>query len=295
MSFPHDPPDSAKAREKQNPLDSFAAESTSPSSVAPSSAGPSAIDEVIQKVRSRAAGDASTAAHQMPRFRERLDSLARYLRAHTMHLAWAAVAAVIVAVGIRAWPTIGETATTLGERLLTTVITPGTPAAPEEAASAAAGSKPVRPPRAARPAPGANVPRVPERSPSAPPEQEAIPAKPAADLTRRTDAPSAAPLAEERAGTAEIVYSSADVDVQPPKIRSVEPGQPTNVMSERTRLIEVLVKADGTVEQVLLRSPEGRLPDAMLLSRAKMWQFEPAQRAGRPVWYRLRLMWESPP
>ena len=297
MSFPDDPPDSAPAREKQNPLDGFATESTSRPPVAPSrSDAPSAIDEVIQKVRSRAADGASTVAHQRARFRDRLNGLARYLRAHSVHLAWAAAVAVIVVVGVRAWPTIGETATTLGERLLTTVISPGMPAAPEEAASAAAGPPTsVRPPRASRPGSGANVPRVPERIPSAPPEQEVIAATPAADLTRGTEAPSAVTLAEDSDGTVAVVYSSADRDVLPPKIRTVELGQPTKVMSERTRLLEVLVKSDGTVAQVLLRSPEGRLPDAMLLSRAKMWLFEPAQRAGRPVWYRLQLMWESPP
>jgi hypothetical protein len=47
---------------------------------------------------------------------------------------------------------------------------------------------------------------------------------------------------------------------------------------------------DGDVEQVKLRSPAPRWLDPMLLSRAKMWQFEPAQLAGRAVPYRLVLM-----
>ena len=90
------------------------------------------------------------------------------------------------------------------------------------------------------------------------------------------------------------VYSTADPDVQPPKLLSQGPGQPAKVMSERTRVLEVLVKRDGTVEQVLLKSTEPRLLDPILLSHAKMWQFDPAQRAGHPVAYRLELLWDSP-
>ena len=65
-------------------------------------------------------------------------------------------------------------------------------------------------------------------------------------------------------------------------------------MSERTRVLEVLVRPDGTVEQVQLKSSDPRLLDPILLSHAKMWHFDPAQRDGRPVAYRLVLMWDSP-
>jgi hypothetical protein len=107
-------------------------------------------------------------------------------------------------------------------------------------------------------------------------------------------APSPALLPRETEGGADFVYTSADADVRPPKLLSQGPGQPASVISERTRVLELLVMPNGSVDHVRLRSKEAQLMDPILLSRAKMWQFEPARQGGRAVPYRLILLWDTP-
>jgi hypothetical protein len=89
------------------------------------------------------------------------------------------------------------------------------------------------------------------------------------------------------------VYSSADADVLPPKIRS--PDVPRTIgggLPVRTEALELVVNAQGTVDRVRLRTPNPRMLDPMFLSRAKMWQFEPALRDGVAVPYRLVMSWQ---
>ena len=291
----NDPRDSADAL-KKSPVGDFPSESIPSPSLPPSSGAPGAIDEFVRDVRSRAAGGGVDAAHQKTRFRRGFDGVARYVRTHPLDLAAAAAAAVIAVVVIRAWPTIGDRAGTLGSRLVsalspTRLVEVPAEDPPAAARPAAAG----RPRRATPPAPVVDAPRVPENSPAVPSAEQAIAAQPQAELTRAIETPSAAPLTADNDGAAlGTVYSSTDVDVEPPKLLSEGPGQPASVVSERTRVLEVLVKPDGSVEQVRLRSTEPRLLDPILLSRAKMWEFAPAQRAGHPVPYRLVLLWDAP-
>jgi outer membrane biosynthesis protein TonB len=85
-----------------------------------------------------------------------------------------------------------------------------------------------------------------------------------------------------------VVYSEADLDVEPPRRRSSDlPGwvPPVGLDVER---IEVVVSHDGGVERVKMVSTP-RLIDAMALSAAKMWKFDPALKDGAPVRYRLVL------
>jgi hypothetical protein len=256
---------------------------------------PRGIDEFVRDVRSRAAAGGPPADHQKAKFGHRLGAVARYVRTHPLQLTAAAATALIVVVVIRAWPTIDETALTLGSRLVSALSPTKLVEVPaEDAPAAARPATAVRPRRATPPAPGVDAPPVPETPPSVPPIEQAIALPPAPELPRATDAPSAPLVANNSSAALGTVYSSADVDVEPPKLLSEGPGQPANVVSERTRILEVLVKPDGTVEQVRLRSTEPRLLDPMLLSRAKMWQFDPAQRDGRPVPYRLVLLWDAP-
>jgi hypothetical protein len=171
---------------------------------------------------------------------------------------------------------------------------PAADTTPDKAADTAPDKAPAAPlRRAIRTGSTTDAPRVPESAPSAPPAEQAIAASPKADLRRASDAPSAAPLALDT-GDADFVYTSADADVRPPKLISEGPGQPANVVSARTRVLELLVMPDGRVEYVRLRSTEPQLMDPILLSRAKMWQFDPAHRGGRPVPYRLVLLWDAP-
>jgi hypothetical protein len=98
------------------------------------------------------------------------------------------------------------------------------------------------------------------------------------------------------------VYSSMDVDVAPPSMRS--PESPAQVLRELPQgadvaraspRLELLINAQGEVEQARLHTDRPHMLDAIVLSRAKTWQFEPARRAGTAVPYLLRLEWESSP
>jgi len=59
--------------------------------------------------------------------------------------------------------------------------------------------------------------------------------------------------------------------------------------------MELSIDETGAVQQVLLKSKPVRLPDMLLLSAAKTWQFYPALKDGRPVKYRLSLSWVVAP
>jgi hypothetical protein len=59
--------------------------------------------------------------------------------------------------------------------------------------------------------------------------------------------------------------------------------------------MEVIVSDTGGVERVRLLTPPQRMPDVLVLSRAKVWKFTPAMKDGRPVRYRLVLTWEVNP
>jgi outer membrane biosynthesis protein TonB len=63
----------------------------------------------------------------------------------------------------------------------------------------------------------------------------------------------------------------------------------------RPNSMELIVSESGSVERVRLLTPPQRMPDMMVLSRAKVWKFAPALKDGRPVRYRLVLTWEVNP
>jgi outer membrane biosynthesis protein TonB len=91
-----------------------------------------------------------------------------------------------------------------------------------------------------------------------------------------------------------VVYSEADLDVEPPRRQSSDLPvwlPPVGLDVER---IEVVVSHDGRVERVKMVSAP-RLIDAMALSAAKMWKFDPALKGGAPVRYRLVLNSASTP
>ena len=163
----NDPRNSADALGK-SPADGFPSESTSPPVLPPSSEAPGAIDEFVRDIRSRAVAGAGPAAHQRTRFREHLGGFARYLRAHPLLIASVAVVSLIAVVGIREWPTIGETAGTLGSRLISALSPTRLVELPAEAPAAADPATAVRPRRATPPDRTGDAPRAPESAPSAP-------------------------------------------------------------------------------------------------------------------------------
>lgn len=90
----------------------------------------------------------------------------------------------------------------------------------------------------------------------------------------------------------DVVYTNADVNVEPPQMvyphlpRVPLPGPEVNSM-------EVIVGEDGSVERVRLVSAARRMTDMMLLSGAKSWRFAPALRDGQPVRYRITINWSA--
>jgi len=94
----------------------------------------------------------------------------------------------------------------------------------------------------------------------------------------------------------QIVYSAQDRDVRPPQQIDIDLPRPT-VVSWATikNSMELIVAEDGSVQRVKWLGPSQRMPDMMLLSRAKVWKFAPALKEGHPVRYRLILTWEVNP
>jgi hypothetical protein len=92
------------------------------------------------------------------------------------------------------------------------------------------------------------------------------------------------------------IYSPTDSGVEPPILRSPEilevliKGFPS-----RENVIELVISERGEVQQARMVEAPQRIPDVMLLSRAKELHFSPAVRNGVPVRYRLRLSWKVTP
>jgi hypothetical protein len=108
-------------------------------------------------------------------------------------------------------------------------------------------------------------------APPTEPEPEAVPAPVIARLEDAT------------------VYTSANADVAPPRSPSPSPLRPWRADSaEPGPSVEVTVASDGSVEKVRMLAA-GRLSDMMILSHIKSWRFEPAQRDGEAVRYRILL------
>jgi hypothetical protein len=118
-----------------------------------------------------------------------------------------------------------------------------------------------------------------------------------AALGATLEVPAAAPPSSQAiaAGVDDTLYSAQDRDVVPPQTSESLPGPTFARYTTRTNAMELIVSETGTVERVRLVTPPQRMPDMMMLSRAKVWKFTPAMKDGRPVRYRLLLTWEVNP
>ena len=90
----------------------------------------------------------------------------------------------------------------------------------------------------------------------------------------------------------EAVYQSGDPGVVPavliyPKL----PDTPASALPNRVGTLDLIVDVNGQVERVRLRNTtaERRYRDYMMLAAAKAWVFEPAQKDGAPVRYRIAI------
>jgi len=92
------------------------------------------------------------------------------------------------------------------------------------------------------------------------------------------------------------IYSANDAGVDPPRLRSAEiPELLIAGFERRTNRVELVISERGEVQQVHMIGAPQRMPDMMLLSRAKELLFDPAIRNGVPVRYRLTLSWNVTP
>ena len=100
----------------------------------------------------------------------------------------------------------------------------------------------------------------------------------------------------ENDASSNVVYSDRDKDVRPPQMLDAELPRPTVPgWSTATNTMELIIAENGSVERVKLLTAPQRMPDVMLLSRAKLWKFAPAVKDGHPVRYRLVMTWEVNP
>ncbi len=85
-------------------------------------------------------------------------------------------------------------------------------------------------------------------------------------------------------------YSSTDVDVEPPEL--LQPQLPTAPRADGeggTSILELVIDANGLVQQVQLDAAAPSNNDRMIVAAAKAWRFRPATRDGHAVPYVLRL------
>jgi hypothetical protein len=91
------------------------------------------------------------------------------------------------------------------------------------------------------------------------------------------------------------IYGAGSDGVSPPVgVRPQLPRElPSTMRSEDLGQIELIVAADGSVESVKLLGGRRSVHDAMFLSVAKAWRFQPAMKNGAPVRYR-KTIWIAP-
>jgi len=176
--------------------------------------------------------------------------------------------------------------------------TPRATASSRKVASTAPPSKPVASKltstkqAAARPR-AANPPLVRRRSAGNQPATTAIESQ---DAAGGVTPPPVPPLLPGRAVPDLKIYSSSDGGVQPPRLRSAEiPELLIAGFEKRQNQVELIISEKGQVQQAHMIGPPQRMPDVMLLSRAKELLFEPAIRDGVPVRYKLILSWNVTP
>jgi hypothetical protein len=124
---------------------------------------------------------------------------------------------------------------------------------------------------------------------------------PVDDARRGFDRPQLPPAENDApAGATEDpfrIYSGADPGVTAPVLlsRGFVAARATGLGLSRTSRIELVVSDTGAVERVKLLAPSRTMKDAILLSRAKQFEFTPATKDAIQVRYRIVLQVEEGP
>jgi hypothetical protein len=221
-------------------------------------------------------------------------------RSNRIHAAviWSVAVIVVAAVAVAAW---------LGAREFATVVAPDTeasadapPAVQAHAEKPSPKRRSVRPRAAVRSAAkneNAVDAAVPEARAETASEASVSTIGPASHVATVKDT-EAAPIEARSDQIAaalvaalpedDYVYSSAGAGVLAPRLVSLGFVHPlVRGFETRTSTLELLISKSGTVEHAKIFSTPRNWEDAMLLSRAKTFQFVPAQRNGFPVRYRF--------
>jgi tetratricopeptide (TPR) repeat protein len=87
-----------------------------------------------------------------------------------------------------------------------------------------------------------------------------------------------------------VIYSVDDKNVLPPdKVRQDMPQYPGRVAFDRAGVLEVVIDANGAVEEATMVLSVEPLYNRLLLAAAKNWVYRPARLDGKPVKYRKRI------
>ena len=291
-SAPEPTPEPSKASDtprRELPSDLFR-----PVPSASEDAQPDALDSITRRLRTE------TGAPTAPAKPSRAAVVVTWVRSHTGMIAVVAAIAGLAVGLFYAWPYLTSGAATVKASLVSAISNAPPPGTEEQAAAPPEAAPPARARTRRRPAAAvaaesqpeavseAGAATTPDVAPSAP-AAAAVTAESASGDSSGLAAEPNAPAAPREP----VVYSSANRDVQPPKVKSAEiPRTIGGGLPTRTESLELLVNADGTVDRVRLATPNPRMLDPMFLSRAKMWRFEPARRDGEPVPYRLVMSWQ---
>jgi len=220
-------------------------------------------------------------------------------RSNRIHPAviWSGAVIVVAAVAVAAW---------LGMRNFATLVAPPAPATEASADAPPAVQTPAQKPGRKR---SAIQPRAAVRSAAknetavgaGVPEAGAEPASHGATVTEAEAAPIKTisdPIAAALVAVPEddYVYSIEHAGVVAPRLVSLG-FVPSLVrgFETRTSTLELLISKNGTVERAKIFSTSRNWEDALLLSRAKTFQFVPAQRNGFPVRYRFVMEVDATP
>ena len=123
------------------------------------------------------------------------------------------------------------------------------------------------------------------------PDLTVVPADLRADVSRLHASAIAA-----RTTLEDKIYSSADLDVSPPRPvgRRLPALPPAGLTAKTTGRLEILINRAGQVEAVKLHSPLNAYHDRMIVSAAKAWRYRPALLNGKPVRFSLGALKSCP-
>jgi hypothetical protein len=221
-------------------------------------------------------------------------------RSNRIHAAaiWSAPVIVVAAVAVAAWLGVRHFATLVAPYSEATADAP--PAVPTHAGKPNPKRRSVRPRAAVRSAAkneNAVDAGVPEARAETASEASVSPIGPASHVATVTETEAAPietttdPIAAALVAALpedNYVYSSDGAGVIAPRLVSLGFVHPlVEGFETRTSTLELLISKSGTVERARIFSRSRNWEDAMLVSRAKTFQFVPAQRNGFPVRYRF--------